>query len=74
MITGNYELVSQTTGEPVNVGDEVISFRNEVFVLEGASIPQHEGSTGRIYVSAPDESSHEFFPGVCNLEWKKLSG
>jgi hypothetical protein len=54
-------------GAKVEVGDEVISFRNERYTVTGWREPQHAGSTGRVYVKPCEDkyfSCREFFPSV----------
>lgn len=66
-----WTLVDSTTGEYPSIGDEVVSFRGEEFILDGGAAPRTENSTGRVYVKPinhPNLSS-EFFPSVFGLKW-----
>lgn len=63
-------LVYSSTGEPVRVGDIVKTFRSDVVQVEGIREPQHEGSTGRVWVrSLYNSTKREYFPGVIDAKW-----
>jgi len=64
-----FKLVTQDTGEEVDLPLTRKDFRGEDFTITGATPPHKPSSTGRIYLS--DGSS--FYPSVCGLEWKKLT-
>lgn len=74
-----WRLVNETTGEPVEHGSEVKTFRGETMVLTGGTPPHKPSSTGRVSVrpkSPPDssesnfqDSSLEFYPNVVGLKW-----
>ena len=53
-------------------GDEVVSFRGEVWVIaEGVGSPPHKpASTGKVWVKQKEgDFSQEFYPGVFNCRW-----
>lgn len=53
-----------------------LTSRGEDFVLTGGRPPQHEASSGRVYVKpwgcTEPLSEREFFPHVFDLTWEKL--
>jgi hypothetical protein len=58
--------------EPVK-GETLTTFRGEQYQYAGGQPPQHSGSTGRIYVTLPeDEGRYEaaYFPQVFNCKWE----
>jgi hypothetical protein len=65
------QLINLKTNQPVKSGDIVHCFRGKPAYVTGWQIPQHEGSTGRVYVQEiSDRRTHaEYFPSVYNLAW-----
>lgn len=63
------KLIHKSSGKEVKPGDLVTDFRGDkTFVSDPVGRePQHDGSTGRIYV----EPSGEFYPSVFNCKWVK---
>jgi hypothetical protein len=63
-------LINTKTNKPVVTG-EVVHHKGQPAFVTGWQIPQHAGSTGRVYVQhMTDERSHrEYFPSVYGLEW-----
>ncbi len=67
-------------GKRVNPGDRLKSDKDEVYtvIYPVGRPPQHEGSTGRIYVVEGEGveydgiHSREFFPGVFDCSWQKV--
>ena len=72
MRAGAWALVSEKTREPMVEGAEVTTFRGEVFTLNGGRPPQHEGSTGRVWVQV-GEAEVEYFPSVIGAKWVEIS-
>lgn len=68
MQIGNWQLVHETTGKPVNVGDIITSFRGIEYLCTGGMPPHHSGSTGRIMAD-----DGEFFPGVFGCKWSQIN-
>jgi hypothetical protein len=58
-------------GQPVNTGDVVRTFKGDIVIITGWREPQHENSTGRIYVMSTDgrQTHSEYFPAVCDMEF-----
>jgi hypothetical protein len=60
-------------GSPVQVGDTVISFRNEEAIVTAMREPAHAGSTGRVYVrwlaAVNPNAEHGLYPSVFGLKW-----
>ncbi len=67
-------LVTEGTKQPLGVGDRVLSFRGEPYVVIGGSAPHKSGSTGRVSVRDVELGAHsmEFFPGVIGAMWIPL--
>ena len=64
------KLVHENSGERVNIGDTIISFRGEAFIVTGWYVPRNPNSSGRVFVKLPGtEDIAEYFPGVFNLKW-----
>lgn len=66
-------------GKPVVEGQQVISFRDEIFELKGGIAPHKPSSTGRVYGKwvvdgevDEDDGSSSYFPTVFNLKWVDL--
>lgn len=66
------ELVNKK-GEVVNVGDQVISFRNEAATLVHCSPPHKSSSQGKITVSYGRDNTREYYPSVFDLKYRKVS-
>ena len=63
-------LIHEKTGQPLNIGDPVVTFRGERGVLTGSAEPRHSGSTGRVCLRLGDaDGSAEFFPSVIDAKW-----
>lgn len=65
-------LVYKGTKTPARVGDLLLTFRGERYILTGSQSPRHSASTGRIYARMegyPAEQGDSFFPSVCGLEF-----
>ncbi len=56
------------TGREVLCGETVISFRGEPSTLCAWTVPQKEGSSGRVTVREEDGSARSYFPSVFDLE------
>lgn len=68
-------LVNKETGQIINVGDRVTSFRGDIGTVIEWIDPKHRGSTGRIVVQMHDKNSREsFYPGVFNCEIENYDG
>ena len=66
------KLINSTTKKEIKEGDRVTTFRGEKGTLTGNRPPQHEGSTGKVYVKFGAEGSErEYYPSVIGAEWKK---
>lgn len=65
------QLINLKTNKPVKTGEVVHDFRGKAAYVTGWQIPQHAGSTGRVYIQEmTDKRTHgEYFPSVYNLEW-----
>lgn len=65
-------LIREKTGVPVQVGEVVHSFRGEAAIVTGWEVPQHEGSTGRVYVKEMKENGFcmGYYPSVYDLKWE----
>lgn len=68
-MTRTAQLVHETTGKPVSIGETLTSFRGEPYLLTAIREPHKPGSTGRVVVRKGEHTS-EFFPGVFGLVWK----
>lgn len=70
------KLVDSTTGTELVIGQAVIDFRGERSYFSGGCPPQHDGSTGRIYVAPTkrdamkERNVRQYFPSVFNAEWR----
>lgn len=63
-------LIYTDTGAPVQLGDQVQTFRGERAILLGIGEPHKPSSTGRVYIQLADSgASREFFPSVIGAEW-----
>lgn len=60
-----WELIHESTGNPVREGEIIPDFRGDTLTVSGGKPPHKQGSTGRIYTD-----QGQFFPGVCNLKWR----
>jgi hypothetical protein len=57
--------------KPVQMNSIHRSFRDEAFVVKGGMPPQHEASSGRVYVESDYGDTREYFPGVFEMKWEK---
>jgi len=58
------KLICAITGRKMKVGEEVVSFRGEMYTLVGWDAPKREGSSGRVYVKDATGEVQEYFPSV----------
>ncbi len=59
-------------GEEVKVGDLVTDFRGDEAIIVHWEAPEHEGSTGRVYVRyAREVFDTLYYPSVFDLHWEK---
>lgn len=58
------KLICAITGRRLKVGEEVVSFRGELYTLVGWDAPKRAGSSGRVYVKGASGETQEFFPSV----------
>jgi hypothetical protein len=73
MQVGNWTLVDKTTGEPVERGDIIMSFRGDTYYLLGGDPPHKFGASGYVYTRyAEDGKSYDgrYYASVFNLVWK----
>ncbi len=62
-------------GAPVEIGAKIVSFRGEVYWLQGGRPPRHSGSSGYVWVVKRkkdlknDLASAEYYPSVFDLKW-----
>ena len=65
------KLIIKTTGHELKTGDIVRDFRGAVWIFEGGRPPQHEGSTGKVWLHDLTEKrmTQEFYPSVIGAEW-----
>jgi hypothetical protein len=65
------KLIDTDTGRALRIGDTVTTFRGERMTLDDMTPPQHPGSTGRVYLSEPDnpQRAQGYFPGVINAKF-----
>jgi hypothetical protein len=65
-----YVLVREGTSVALNIGERVETFRGEKFYLRRVEAPQHQASTGRVFISRSKTGSEErYYPGVIDAEW-----
>lgn len=64
------KLINSTTGKEVKVGDQIISFRDEVYVLKSMSEPHKPSSQGKVYAERVNGGMRrELYPSVFNLKF-----
>jgi hypothetical protein len=61
-------LINRIGGDMVRRGDKMTGRDGTVYTVTDGRPPQHENSSGRIYVELSG-SSREFFPHVFDCEW-----
>lgn len=72
MNTDGYKLMRD--GKEVKIGDKVKDFRGNPVIVSGFALPKHEGSTGRVYLKAPNGVYlGEFYPSVVDCAIVKVS-
>jgi hypothetical protein len=64
-----YVLVNSNTGEPLKIGDPVITFRGEEARLVGMTPPRREGSSGRVELALGNGNA-EYYPSVIGAEFE----
>ena len=65
------KLINQETNEEIKLGDEIISFRGEKYILNRIEEPHKPSSTGKLYVTPADQPegmSRSFYPTVFNAK------
>lgn len=65
-------LVYEETGEPVQIGDVIKTFRDETVEVRGIEKPHKAGSTGRVYVIDNEDADFQmsYFPSVIGAVWR----
>lgn len=64
------KLINKTTGKEVNEGDQVISFRDEHYIIEGMTPPHKPSSEGKVYAKPVDGGMRrELYPSVFDLKF-----
>lgn len=67
---GQWKLVCQKTGAPASVGTPVSYNQEPGWYISGGKSPQHNGSTGRVYLANDVTGlSRIFFPSVVDHHW-----
>jgi len=69
----NYNwLLVDKAGMAVPKGTRLKTQDGEEYELTGGRPPQHEASTGRVWVVDLDMNAREFFPTVFDLKWEEV--
>lgn len=64
------KLISEISGNTINPGDEVTTFRGEVGKLISAIQPRHAGSTGHVHISFDGSACGAvFYPSVIGAKF-----
>jgi hypothetical protein len=63
------KLIYRNTGAPVQVGDNVKTFRDEPVTVTGFTEPARPTASGFVQVTDSRGKSCEFYPSVINAEW-----
>lgn len=66
------ELAHKETNVAVDLGDRIVSFRNEAATLTSAKPPHKSSSEGKIFVSWSAGGAGEYYPSVFGLEYRKI--
>lgn len=61
-------LIHKSSGETVEVGDVVTTFRGESAIVTGRERPRSPASAGRIYIQQ-DGYNNGYYPSVVDCEW-----
>jgi len=70
MTKTKWKLVSKETGEEVELGAKLISFRNEEYKYIGGNPPHKPSSSGSVFVEKGD-SGWSYYPNVFGLKWEE---
>ncbi len=65
----NWRLIYEGSRLTVRLGDSVEGREGDLAIVEGGAPPQHEGSTGRVYVQE-NGTQRAYFPSVFGLQWE----
>lgn len=57
------------TGQPVERGQTLETFRGERLAIIGGRAPHHSASTGRVWT----ETGREYFPAVFGCTWEAVA-
>lgn len=64
------KLINLETKEDVNLGDEIVSFRDEKYILESMTAPHKPSSGGKVYARPVDGGMRrELYPSVFGLKF-----
>jgi len=68
-----YKLVDQFSGRGIYPLELIYGRDGQPFIIRGGIAPHKPSSTGRIWVSdIANKHNREYFPSVCNLEWREI--
>lgn len=64
-------LIRESTGTEVKTGEVVHDFRGEAAIVTGWALPNHSGSTGRVFIKEMSDQGFtgEYYPSVYGLKW-----
>jgi hypothetical protein len=65
-------LVNSNTGEPIQIGDPVITLRGREGRLTGIRLPRRSHAEGRVTVAFDTGRTSDFSPGVIGAEWAAI--
>ncbi len=63
-MTDGYKLISLKDQQEILSGSMQTTHRGEFCKVTGFKVPEHEGSTGRVYVMFGDGSTASYYPAV----------
>ena len=64
-------LINNKTGQEIKVGEVVHTHLGKAAIVTGWQHPEHEGSTGRVFVRTMQDNAFEmsYYPSVINAQW-----
>ena len=65
-------LIKEDTGQEVKIGEVVHTHMGKAVIVTGWQHPEHEGSTGRVYVRTMQDNAFEmgYYPSVIGAHWR----
>jgi hypothetical protein len=67
----NWKLISEKTGEEINVGDEITTISGERVRLVGVQPPHRPGTTGKVFVMNRNRRDSVYYAAIVGCRFER---